>query len=154
MVEVIEVDFGRGRMLANGTKEYQLVRVRRRADSFGRQFSVIFSDAARELALAGGSLRPTAWRCLMQAIAEFEFERFRVCVVGSWAEELGVTPSAISKAMAQLVVHGWLEGSARSGYRLSPRLGWRGVPAQYHKRCREIAAEAQLHLAMRESEPA
>ncbi len=132
-----EVDFERRRLIDDQGREWQMRRVRQSADSFGRRFSVIFQDAAMHLALKGERMRPTTWRCLMLALADLEFERWRAVRPVEWAELLKVTRSAISKALAQLVAEGLLEGGPRTGYRLTPVLGWRGTPAGYH---RQIAA--------------
>lgn len=145
MSSIVSVDFESRRLIGTRGEEYQLRRVRRRADSFGRRFSVIFSDAALALA-TGPDLRPTSWRALMLAFVHLDFDQPHRITQRDWAEELDVTASAMSKALAELVQVGWLDKTKGGEYSLSPTLGWRGTPAQYHRRMRDLVVQAQGEL--------
>lgn len=136
----ISIDFEQRRARDHRGGEYQLARVRRASDSYGRRFAVIFDDAARGLAHA--DLRPLSFRLLFLCLADLNFDRWQRVPLAEWADELGVTKGAISKAIAQLHGIGVLERQGRDEYRLAPALGWRGTPAAYHAAVRDRAPEA------------
>jgi len=92
------------------------------------KFCTIFAPAA--LSIAYSQMRASAYRILMWALANLEFDSWQPMSQPHIAGVLNMAQSTVSGAINELIEYDLIERDTQRGalvYRLSAELGWRGT---------------------------
>lgn len=134
--------------------EWRIETVRKASKAYGRAWGLVFLDTARLLARV--RMRPAEASVLWWAIGNLHPKDWTLARHDQIAAEIGLTRSAVTKALQGLEARGLVQVGRGSLLRLSLFLTWQGTAQAYQKarrgRSQEIEAGRQWHRAHAEGE--
>jgi hypothetical protein len=111
----------------------------------GGKWVRVFQDRGKELLVAAKGLHGQSYRILLYLTMEADWTN-GVPSSGVLANKLGMTQSAVSRAYKELVQATFLV-KKEGRYYLSPFFCWKGSPAQYQERIREMQYPRLLEVS-------
>lgn len=121
--------------------EWRIDQVRQASKAYGRAWSIVFLEAAR--AMATCPMAPAAGQVLWWAIGNLHPRDWTVARHESIALQVGLTRSAVTKALRELKERGLIQAGPNSSLRLTLFFGWQGTAQAYQKAKRGRAAEIE-----------
>lgn len=127
--------------------EWRIETVRKASKAYGRAWGLVFLDTARLLSRV--RMRPAEASVLWWAIGNLHPKDWTLARHDQIASEIGLTRSAVTKALQGLEARGLVQVGRGSLLRLSLFLTWQGTAQAYQKarrgRAHEIEAGRRWH---------